>query len=286
MDFKYQYLDETLEYHHELNQHPCTTNFFFHVDPWCEIYGFLSGDCYFRVEGTKYVLNEPSILILGQGEAHCIEFFSQSPYEREVVHFSLSVLKEIDADGFLAEPFFSRPLGQGNLISVDREKAKQFWYYMNAMHSTSTDPKIQRLTLLANLFPLLYEIRLEYQRLQSNITCYEEQDLIGNVVKYINFHLHEPLTVESIAKAFYLSQSQLNRIFHKKIGSSVYQYIQLKRLIEARLMLKAGRTPGDVARACGYSDYSCFYKAYRKNFGTSPYDDIKGTRHSIVQPPF
>lgn len=109
---------------------------------------------------------------------------------------------------------------------------------------------------------------------------------IGNIVKYINFHLHEPLTVESIARAFYLSQSQLNRVFHKKVGSSVYQYLQLKRLIEARLMLKAGRTPDDVARACGYSDYSCFYKAYRKNFGTSPYDDIKGTLHSIVQPPF
>ena len=95
------------------------------------------------------------------------------------------------------------------------------------------------------------------------------------VVKYINSHLHELLTVEQIAKAFYLSRSQLNRLFHKRIGSSVYQYIQLKRLIEARLMLKAGRNPGDVARACGYTDYSCFYKAYRKYFGAAPYGDKK-----------
>lgn len=275
MDFKYQYLDEMLEYHHELNQCPCTADFFFHADPQCEIYGFLSGDCCFRVEGTKYILNEPAILILRQGEAHCIEFFSQSPYEREVVHFSQEILNEIDPDGFLAEPFFNRPLGQGNLITVEKEQSKRFWYYMNAMHSTSSDRKIQRLTLLANLFPLLWEIRIEYQRLQSSAAAGDTEDLIGNIVKYINSHLHELLTVEQIAKAFYLSRSQLNRLFHKRIGSSVYQYIQLKRLIEARLMLKAGRNPGDVARACGYTDYSCFYKAYRKYFGAAPYGDKK-----------
>jgi len=87
MDFKYQYRSQDLEYHHELNQFPDENNFFFHVDPYCEIYGFISGNCYFQVEGTRYELKGPTILILGQGEAHSLNLITKMPYEREVVHF-------------------------------------------------------------------------------------------------------------------------------------------------------------------------------------------------------
>lgn len=269
MDFKYQYRSQDLEYHHELNQFPDENNFFFHVDPYCEIYGFISGDCYFQVEGTRYELKGPTILILGQGEAHSLNLITKMPYEREVVHFTPELVKIMDPDGLLLEPFFNRPFGEKNLISVDKEKSKQLWAYMNAMHSTSTDPQVQRLTMLAYLFPLLYEIRCEYNRLSKTVLD-KEEDAVDKIVKYINDNLGEKLNIEDIARQFFLSPSQLNRIFKQRLGSSVYQYIQLKRLLKAHLLLKSGKASGEVARICGYTDYSCFYKAYRKNFGVSP----------------
>ena len=269
MDFKYQYKASDMEYHHELNQYPDENNFFFHVDPYCEIYGFISVNCYFQVEGTRYELKEHTILILGQGESHSLNLLSKMPYEREVVHFTPELVRTVDPDGLLLEPFFNRPFGEKNLISVDKEKSKQLWSYMNAMHSTSTDPKIQRLTMLSYLFPLLYEIRCEYNRL-SKLVSGKEDDIVDRIVKHINSNLGDELNIEDIAKQFYLSSSQLNRVFKQRLGSSVYQYIQLKRLLKAHLLLKNGQSSGEVARICGYNDYSCFYRAYRKNFGIAP----------------
>ena len=71
MDFIYQYYQDPLEYHHELNQYPNREDFSLHVDSQCEIYGFLSGDGAFRVEGNRYRLSKPTILIVRDGEAHC-----------------------------------------------------------------------------------------------------------------------------------------------------------------------------------------------------------------------
>ncbi|MFR1517469.1 MAG: helix-turn-helix domain-containing protein [Clostridia bacterium] len=275
MDFKYQYYEDPLEYHHELNQHPNQDDFYFHVDSQCEIYGFLSGDGAFRVEGTRYRLSKPTILIVREGEAHCFEFFSQSPYEREVVHFNADILRQSDPEGLLMAPFYDRPLGYGNLIAADEQTAERLWYYMRAMHSTSTDPKIQRLTLISYLLPLLYEIRTIYLTHQSAAENADPQELIGRIVKYINAHLNEPLSSEMLAKKFFVSQSQINRLFNQRIGSSVYQYIQFKRLIEARLLLRSGQAPGEVYLHCGYNDYSCFYKAYKKFFGIAPGDERK-----------
>ena len=275
MDFIYQYYQDPLEYHHELNQYPNREDFSLHVDSQCEIYGFLSGDGAFRVEGKRYRLSKPTILIVRDGEAHCFELFSQSPYEREVVHFNSDIFKELDPDGLLMEPFYNRPLGYGNLISYDEEASERLWHYMRAMHSTSADPKVQRLTLISNLLPLLYEIRMIYQEHQQIRETLDAQDLIGIIVKYINEHLNEALSTELIAKKFFISQSQINRLFNKQIGSSVYQYIQFKRWIKAQLMLRSGMAPGDVYLNCGYNDYSCFYKAYKKFFGVTPGSEKK-----------
>ena len=275
MDFMYQYYEAPLEYHHELNQKPNRDNFYFHVDSQCEIYGFLSGDGAFRVEGTRYMLDRPTILIMRAGEAHCFELHSESPYEREVVHFNADIFQELDPGGLLMEPFYKRPLGSGNLIAMDDTKSTALWQYLRAMHSTSTDPRMQRLTLISYLLPLLYEIRQAYLERQCMPDASDSQDLIGKIVKYINAHLNEPLSAEMLAKRFYISQSQINRLFHQKIGSSIYQYIQFKRLIEARLLLRSGVAPGEVYTRCGYRDYSCFYKAYVKFFAISPGEERK-----------
>ena len=173
------------------------------------------------------------------------------------------------------EPFYNRPLGYGNLISYDEKTSERLWRYMSAMHSTSADPKVQRLTLLSYLLPLLYEIRAVYLERQFVSESSDPQELIGRIVKYINAHLNEPLSSEMLARKFFISQSQINRLFNQKIGSSVYQYIQFKRLIEARLMLRSGMAPGEVFFQCGYNDYSCFYKAYKKLFGIAPGDERK-----------
>ena len=73
-----------------------------------------------------------------------------------------------------------------------------------------------------------------------------------------------------IAEAAGISQSSLSHIFKRNLNTSVYKYITDKRMTAAQRLLKSGSTPSAAAFECGYSDYTVFYRAYKKYYGISP----------------
>ena len=93
---------------------------------------------------------------------------------------------------------------------------------------------------------------------------------VTRIVRYLNDHLTEELTLDGIAEHFYLSRSQLCRVFREGTGSGVMEYIRIKRLMAAREQIASGIPAGRAAIACGFSDYSSFYRAYKDRFGVSP----------------
>ena len=74
----------------------------------------------------------------------------------------------------------------------------------------------------------------------------------------------------SISRRFYLSKSQLNRVFSRATGSPVWEYVRIKRLLSARERLLAGESAVNVCTECGFKDYSSFFRAYKARFGQSP----------------
>ena len=100
--------------------------------------------------------------------------------------------------------------------------------------------------------------------------------LVENVLTYITEHIHETLTLESIADRFYISKYHLSHAFTREVGVSVYRYIMMRRLLMARQLLAAGEPAGQVCRNCGFSDYTSFYRAFRSEYGVSPRTFLSG----------
>ena len=73
-----------------------------------------------------------------------------------------------------------------------------------------------------------------------------------------------------LAKRFYLSKTHLNRIFKQSTGTTVWEYITIKRLFLAKELIAAGRQPTDVCTQCGFKDYTTFFRSYKRHFGISP----------------
>ena len=71
----------------------------------------------------------------------------------------------------------------------------------------------------------------------------------------------------NFAEHFFISASQANRIFKKSIGSSIWEYVIIKRLMAAKDMIEKGEGARTASEKCGFSDYSSFYRAYRKKYG-------------------
>ena len=99
------------------------------------------------------------------------------------------------------------------------------------------------------------------------------EGLAGQILAYVNEHLFEDISIQTIADAFYRSPSQVSRIFQQATGNSLWKYVTIKRLLSARALIQQGEPAAVAATACGFSEYSTFYRAYKSHFGHSPRDD-------------
>jgi AraC-like DNA-binding protein len=96
---------------------------------------------------------------------------------------------------------------------------------------------------------------------------------IPHIVNYISDHLEQDLTVATLAREMNYSPSCITHLFKKELGISVHQYITMRRLIHARNLIRIGEKASNLPPACGYRDYSSFYKAYTKFFGYPPSEE-------------
>ena len=98
----------------------------------------------------------------------------------------------------------------------------------------------------------------------------EQPTMLTSFVEYIENHLHEPLTLDSMAAHFYISRSAVSKLFREQMDTSFHRFLTQRRLILAKQLIGEGEGLERVAQLCGFSDYSIFYKAFKKEYGLSP----------------
>jgi len=279
----YEFQDETIYYHHTVNLagEPLKTEL--HMHDCCEFYYFISGKAYFAVEGNQYPLRPGHILLIREGETHCIHTDSNYTYERMVVHFPFDFLprnSRLDMAPLRAL-FYGRELGEQNLFIPPPESHGFLACCMNRLFEESNRPRAAEkpdLKLLTYLLPVLNELcMLQAADHESFLETGEEKrrenELVAAIVAYITKNLHSIRDLSDLEKQFFMSATYLNKLFKRATGTTLWNYIQLKRLLYARARLREGVPATVVARECGAAEYSSFYRMYKKTFGVSPQTD-------------
>ncbi len=174
------------------------------------------------------------------------------------------------------KPFLERPLGQRNLYRSSEDGDRRLQAAFAAFDFNGIgDVKIN---LVARLMMFLTVLSSVYER--QSVQNAGEDSFQSLLVAYVNEHLFEDISLQSISDAFYRSRSQISRVFRQATGSPLWEYVTIKRLLSAQAMLQRGVSASDACLACGFSDYSSFFRAYRARFGHSPKSDygkeIKG----------
>ena len=91
------------------------------------------------------------------------------------------------------------------------------------------------------------------------------------IKEYIDCHSKEKLTLDEISQVFFLSKSQIFRIFKSKYGVSPMQYYIEKKLDHAKQMLvSTDMRVSDIADALGFSDAKHLSKTFLKLNGILP----------------
>lgn len=100
---------------------------------------------------------------------------------------------------------------------------------------------------------------------------HKQKEFVNTVVKYIDSHIKEDISVEVLSSLFGYERSYFYKLFKKYIGVSVQKYVINRRIAIARQLCTETKMPFmNIASELGYDNYVSFYKAFVKIVHNSP----------------
>ena len=96
---------------------------------------------------------------------------------------------------------------------------------------------------------------------------------IKQALEYIDSHLDEPMSLEKLAKQFYLSPYYFHRIFTLIVGKAIAAHIRDRRLMYACIQLvSTNKSILNIGLDCGFNSAQSFSRTFRDMYGLSPSD--------------
>ena len=144
----------------------------------------------------------------------------------------------------------------------------EIWRTIESMKDdTSFGHMLQRKALLLKLLLDSLQVALSIQDTNKNgAFSSKEQFRLIKIKNYLDGNLCSDITIHDVAKEFYLSPRQLDRIILKGFGCSFYQYlIGLRMNMAIRLLKQTDDTIVNIAAKSGFSSYQHLYRVLKRN---------------------
>lgn len=139
-------------------------------------------------------------------------------------------------------------------------------------NTTGPDQLMQFLDLLKSM--LAINVKLEPLSSYGDIPAITENEgiRIGNIYNYIMKNYSEPITLEDVAKAAYMTPESFCRYFKKHTGHTFISFLNEIRINEACKKLTAHKfeSVSTVAYKCGFKSITNFNRVFKCVIGTSP----------------
>jgi AraC-like DNA-binding protein len=101
--------------------------------------------------------------------------------------------------------------------------------------------------------------------------AFEPEATLRRVKQYIQNNLGQPLTLQEVAHAAYISRSKLAALFREQTGQTIWEYVTALRMQEAKAMLAETEiSVENIARLIGFPNASHFATRFSRSAGMSP----------------
>ncbi len=239
-----------------------------HHHDFYEIYYLIGGSVEYWVEGNLYQLEPGDIFLVRPMELHRPVVAPKGEYDRIVLWIRREYLEGLSKEGMDLTACFEA--GAKLLRPSETKYSSISLRLLELVREFSGKEPGKDLAAIG----LLMQFMVELNRIAAGKAEHQPQrkgsKLIGPVLAYIDAHHQEALSLEELAKQFYVSKYYLSHEFSRETGVSVYRYIMMKRLLSAKRLLTAGIPAGEVCYQCGFRDYAGFYRAFKAEYGISP----------------
>lgn len=220
------------------------------------------------VEGSEYKITPRTLLVIRPLEYHSLILEPKSSYERYSIRFSKSALSGESLH--MLDEIMGGDGESGNYYptgSVTVPIASVF----DRLETAELLPDAER---CAYIKALLCELIILLSAASGEKMIHTEDELGARVIRYLNTNINKNISLDKLARRFFVSKYYLCRAFKQHNGTSVHSYINRKRIMYAKQLIEAGETASRAAYSVGFGDYSAFYRAYVKVIGRSPTAEV------------
>jgi AraC-like DNA-binding protein len=247
-----------------------------HHHDFYEVYYLLGGKVEYWVDGHIIAMEPGDLLLINPQELHRPIVDPESPvYERIVLWINREFLDGLQWSTMdLHRPFD----GQTHVLRPDGSQrgalTARLGELVREYYSNEAGSDIAAYGLFLQLMVLLNRMASQGNTKQEEHTPLSP--LVQKTLSYISENLNSPITLEQLATRFFVNKYYLSHAFSREVGVSIHRYILLRRLVLARQLMAAGESAGQACKACGFSDYTGFYRAFKSEYGISPREFTAG----------
>ncbi|MCX7614393.1 MAG: AraC family transcriptional regulator [Clostridiales bacterium] len=241
-----------------------------HYHDFYEIQIYVDGTSYLIVDDKEYELGHGDIVLLDMFSRHELVKSKSKDYCRYCISVDLDLMLSICGKNLNVRSIFSQ---LNPNVPVKHFSPDEFEKYLKLIekYERIDCKRANEIFERAVLFELCGNLYLDcYDEKSERISKSGHVEVITKLIKYVSENLKNDLSLERLSEVSNFSAYHLCRLFKKNTGYTINQYVIGKRVEKAKLLIDRNFPIGEIAVEVGFSNYSCFYKAFVRETGIGP----------------
>lgn len=246
---------------------------------WChEISYIISGRGVFQLDGIDYAVGEGDIFISPLERTHSIRAARDSTLRFTYVGFTFNEDSDTPDYDFLKQ--FYRP-DMTDIYTKDKTgvlfpffRSLEEFYRKHIGFHMMVESYIKQILILTRRSFGQMEVPALHG--QGEVTSTSVGNTIYSIIRYIDDNIFDIHMVSDISSALTYNKSYISSLFRKKMGMTMQQYINSKRIEKSLELLRYGKLSiTQVAGQLNYSSVQSFSRAFSRVMNMTPTQYVK-----------
>lgn len=246
-----------------------------------EIYYMRAGERFYFIKDRSYHVTKGDLVLIHPNVLHKTTESRSPNHERILINFKESFMANIH--GEIVEGLY-QVFDEGPILHMDARELLAVETLMEKMLREKKQPDdasegYMKLLLGELLLMILRHVRQSDRKGRSTEHPTTLHRKVSDIVKHINEHFYEPLSLKGLADHFHISSYYLCRIYKEVTGFSVIEYVNTLRVQEAQKLLKNTRiSVTGITEKVGFESSTHFGRIFKAHCGMSPLQYRKWSR--------
>ena len=247
-----------------------------HKHDFIEIVYFISGESMQCIDGKSFTARRGDLFFINKNSTHSFSVDEGSQIDYINICFSPEVvgeaiINEENAFALLSLSAFDEMRSDANFgkISFAEAERREIESILFSMLFEYKEQKTYWNKVLENYLNILITKML--RKTEMGIREDELSGVWQEISRYIDENIDSDITLGDLASRCFYNPSYFSRVFKEKFGVSLVEYVNKKRIENAKVLLCGGDISiEEIAMRVGFSDRSNFYHVFSKYVGMSP----------------